>query len=106
MQSNQVYARSIERLKEHLHTLQQISQKREGLEEKLRQQLQAEIQRLKKGQREKKGMEDGEGGRGGDVGKGEGEGDGGNDEGKEKEVELSASLETQLTMLQADLVKV
>ena len=44
----QVYSESIEKLRGVLTAMQNMSQKREGLEKKLRSQLEGEIRRLKK----------------------------------------------------------
>ena len=78
MQEPEVYSQRIDTLKEHLQSLQVISQKREELESRVRTQLQEEI-------RELRGREGGK----------EGESD-----------EGGINWETEVTVLQADLAKV
>ena len=76
-----MYSQRIDRLKEHLHSLQLISLKREELERQVRTQLQEEI-------RELRGRE------------------GGKEEGRGEEEGAATNWETEVTLLQADLAKV
>ena len=76
-----MYSQRIDRLKEHLHSLQLISLKREELERQVRTQLQEEI-------RELRGRESGK------------------EEGRGEEEGAATNWETEVTLLQADLAKV
>lgn len=76
-----MYSQRIDRLKEHLQSLQLISLKREELERQVRTQLQEEI-------RELRGRE------------------GGKEEGRGEEEGAATNWETEVTLLQADLAKV
>ena len=97
MQGPEVYFQRIDRLKEHLHSLQQISLRREGLETRVRTQLQDEIRELR-GRKEEEGEEDGDE----DSGNGEGKREGM----REKEIAGESNWEMEVAVLQADLAKV
>ena len=106
LQVPQVYSQSIERLKEHLHSLQQISQRREELEKRVRIQLQAEIQELR-GRDEHTGRREGEGRAEIDEGGEEEERGGVQEEGEERRQGFGVvRWETEVAVLQADLAKV
>ena len=89
-QSSEVYSDRIDRLKEHLRCLQEISSRREGLERQLRTQLQEEIQQLRSEEveREERGKEDLV-----------------NKEGEETHIE-GKNWAMEVTVLQANLTKV
>ena len=89
---------NIDRLKEHLRSLQQISLRREGLERQVRAQLKAELG--EDGERGKEEETDGREG-GGEKGKRETREEGG--DGAERR---ESTWETEVVTLQADLAKV
>ena len=92
--------RNIDRLKEHLRSLQQISLRREGLERQVKAQLNAELGREEDGERKGEEENDGREG-GGEEGRREGEGEEGGGG-----VEREGTWQTEVVALQADLAKV